>query len=144
MVLQGSSHSHRVPGQTGGQQLLWGGRSDRAKPPMNLCFPFYSVLQHRGAVENTLPGGSEGKLNGRAIVSVYTRRALLTPVRCAICTLCTPPPCTGGKNTVRKTRRMLWLIETDNSNPLILFDVCCLPAKLKVSPTHVCTLWLGL
>lgn len=27
--------------------------------------------------------------------------------------------------------------ETDNSNPLILFDASCLPAKPKVSPIHM-------
>lgn len=133
-----------MQGQIGGQQLLWGGGSDRAKTPTDLCFPFYPMLKHRGTAEDTPSGGSGGKLNGGAMISVYTQRALLTPVHCAICTLCTPPPCTGGKNTVRKTRRMPWLMETDSSDPLILFDACCLPAKPKVSLIHVCIIWLGL
>ena len=138
-MLQGSLCSDGVQGQVGTQQLLWRW-SDRAQPPTDLCFPFYPVLRHRRAVENTLSWGLGGKLNGTMMVSVYTQRALLTPVNCAICTLCTPPPCVGGKNTVRKTRRMPWLMETDSSNPLILFEACCLPAEPKVSLIHVCTL----
>lgn len=91
-------------------------------------------------MENTLSRGLEGELTA----SDYTWRTLLTAAHCAVCTLCTPHPHTGGKNTVRKTQRMLWLMKIGNSNPLILFDTCCLPVKPKVSPVHMCTLWFGL
>lgn len=46
----------------------------RMKPLTNLHFPFYLylVLQHRGAVRNTLSGDLEGELNVRVTVCLWS------------------------------------------------------------------------
>lgn len=90
------------------------------------------MLQHRGAVQNTLSGDLEQKLNWR--VTVYLCSESPSHPQCHA--ICTPRLCTGGENTVRETQRVPRLTETDSSNPLILFDVSYLPAKPEVLPIH--------
>lgn len=87
-------------------------------------------------MENTVSEDLGGKIKWGTTVSIYPERDLLTPVHCTLGSYVLLL-CMEDKNTVRKTRRLAWLTETDTSNPLILFDACCLPAKPKVSLIHV-------
>lgn len=137
-----SSCSHGVQGQTGGQQLLWGGRSDRTKLSTNLCFPFYLVLQCRGAVWNSLSGSLERELNGRVTVCLRSESPSHPSVMRFLLLFAQEVKIQWGKR-----KECLGLQrQLKSSNPVWCVLFACKARGLtdRRVITAMCILWLGL